>query len=146
MIPALVSSINPVAGGMAQGQALVGSFLNKGDSNNANGTPAAKPTVKTPVDNSALRPQVDQADVALNRDMTYIELLNVIVNGPDGGVDWEKAMPSGTNPKSSIAFVADMLDNASKSFQSMNLNTPDTVKVKTILDNVSKVCSQTMLV
>lgn len=139
MMPALVMSVNPVAGGLSQ----LGSLTGKGGSsagNSDNTSGNTSNTQKGAVQDSALRPTVDQAAVALQKDMTYIELLSAIVNGPSGNIDWEKAnAKDAANVKSSIGFIANMLADAKSRFARLDSSTETSQKVKTILDTTAQV-------
>lgn len=142
-MPALVMAVNPVAGGISQGGSILGS-LTGGGGNNANGANNTSGTgsnaPKGAVQDSALRPTVDQAAVSLQKDMTYIELLSAVVNGPSGNIDWEKASAKdAANVKSSIGFIANMLADAKSRFAKLGSTTETSQKIKTILDTTAQV-------
>jgi hypothetical protein len=136
-VPALVSKINPVAGMISQGQGVVGSFVNKGPA------PPLDQQIKTqapPADNTKLTPVAakDPGGAEITKDMTYIDMLNGIVNGEEGGIDWNKASKT-TSGKVTISFISTMLDAAATDFAKIATKGEVSTAVKSILETFSQV-------
>lgn len=129
-ISVMTMATSPLAGGAD----MVGGFLNKDKAPSDSNT-----TANQGLDDTNLKRPVDQAAIYLRKDIPHLELLNIIVNGPNGEIDWEKARPTSGNTKSSIAFVVNMLDVASSSFRRVSTGTETSRSVENIYSTALKV-------